>query len=200
MYQRDYSAEERRLKILIGGNIRKARMNCDMSLGEVAKELNWSKSKLSEIENGQKAVDAILILKFSQLFDVSVSFFYTGVNTSLSEELFFDVSRAIAPIKAEMDKAWNINIAKMCAAAFPANNQVTKMLDDGEALIAQLRRVIQLNEQGAWQDIKGGGNLTIKAEQFAISIKNTRQAVNLARRVKNEVKDKSLEKVQMELL
>lgn len=190
VYARQYSKEETQIAQRIGRNIRKAREESGLSLDAVAQTLRQPKSKLCEIEQGKKVANAILVARLAELFDVSVAYLYSGRDMTVGEELFFDVNKMIAPIKVKMERDFAIYVAKICAAAFPAENQTQKLCDEMQITIERFQRMIQLNEDGAWQDMKGGRAFETQMNKIAANLNEVRKAISLQRRAKKEVGEK----------
>lgn len=190
VYARQYSKEETQIAQRIGRNIRKAREESGLSLDAVAQALRQPKSKLCEIEQGKKVANAILVARLAELFDVSVAYLYSGRDMTVGEELFFDVNKMIAPIKVKMERDFAIYVAKICAAAFPAENQTQKLCDEMQITIERFQRMIQLNEDGAWQDMKGGRAFETQMNKIAANLNEVRKAISLQRRAKKEVGEK----------
>ncbi len=184
-YERQYSRKEVIIRQRIGRNIRRAREESGLTLDKVALALRQPKSKLSEIEQGQKAASSILMTQLAELFDVSVAYLYSGKDMGVGEELFFDVNKVVAPIRYEMEHHFAVAVAKLCAAAFPAQSQTEILMRDVKSLIERFDRVVSLNNE-LWQEMRGGNNLNIQLNQLKASLNATQQALNLYKRAKKE--------------
>ena len=197
MYQRNYTREELNLSIILGKNIRKAREEMNMNLQEVSTALKYPKSKLSEIENGKKIPNAVLLGRLSELFEVSVSFFYTGNETDVGMEKYFDVARMFVSFKKEINTVVALKIKQFCINAFPNQSASEELIQEAEEFAKQARRMIANNNlsDGAWQDMKGGTNFEIKLGHLESKLRVAKDAMHLQKRAKKQLD----ESIQMEL-
>lgn len=188
-YQRQYSRNEYAIAKKIGINIRKARDEMGMSLEKVAKTINFPKSKLWEIEQGTKIASSVLLVQLANLFDVSVTYFFSGREMSVGEELFFDASRAIAPVKMEMDKFFVNALTHLAATMFPAQVQSELLTQEVLNAVEQFERLLQLNAEGAWQDMKGGQKFESKMRKLFELANEVHKANSIKNRAKKEVRE-----------
>lgn len=189
MYKRIPRQEELRLRRVIGGNIKKARVGMGLSLEDVARELGYSKSKLSEMENGLKEPNAVLLGRLAELFLVSPAYFYNGKEADIAEEMLFDLKRVSAAMWLEQGQKAAKAMAYIWAAAFPALKPMQDLVDEVEAFVQQSQRMINQNHDGAWQDMKGGHN-------FVIRLGHLRQRLNLAKAALHNKKRMDKENMQ----
>lgn len=174
MYKRIPRQEELRLRRVIGGNIKKARISMGLSLDDVARELDYPKSKLSEIENGDKEAGAILLGMLAELYLVSAAYFYNGQEADIGEEMLFDLKRVSVQMWEEQGKQAAKAMVSIWAAAFPAHQTMENLVGEADEFIRQANRMIQRNYHHAWQDMQGGNN-------FAIQLGHLQSRVNLAK-------------------
>ena len=84
MPNQDHADEERRV---LGQRLKDAREYLGLSQDEVASALNVRRPSISEIELGQRKVDALELNRFSNLYGRSVHYFLSGTE---SEALMSD--------------------------------------------------------------------------------------------------------------
>lgn len=186
MYRRIPRQEEARICEAIGKNIRKAREEMRMTLTDVAKRLDYPKSKLSEIENGKKEPTAILLAIMAELFDVSVLFFYTGNDESVFNEKLFDMRRVLQPLREEMNSHLSRVALEIWAKQFPSAEETANLVEAAENMTAQGLKMIERNRDDAWQDIKGGVNFEIQLKCLRNAVKKHKSSVHYAQRVRKE--------------
>lgn len=179
--------DERQVSLKIGANIRKAREEMGVSLNEMARDLKQPKCKIHNIETGKISCSAPLLAKIAQYLDVSVIYLYSGEEMGAGEELFFDVSRAIAPIKKEMDKHFAALLTQYAATMFPNQEKTNVLTDEVLNTVAQFARLVQVNEQTAWQDIKGGHKFEAQMQKLARLADDANRAYSLNNRARKEL-------------
>ena len=189
MYERDYNKTERKLLRVLAANIKRARNESCISLRDAAKRLSEPASKLSEIENGKKMPSVVQLGKFAQLYEVPVGFFYSGRESDIGEEKYFEVSRMIIPLREEMNMEFNRIVGKLCAASFPAEDVFKTLLQEQDDFIKQGKRMIEQNYNEAWQDIKGGQNFAIKLAHLENRANIAKEALYCAGLAKKQIKD-----------
>lgn len=197
MFQRKHTREELKFAMILGKNIRKAREEMNMNLQEVSTHLRYPKSKLSEIENGKKIPNAVLMGQLSELFEVSVSYFYTGNETDVGIEKYFDVARMFHSFKTELNAHVALKIKQFCIHAFPNQSASEELIHEVEEFTKQSRRMIANNNapDGAWQEMKGGTNFEIKLGHLESKLLMAKDAMNLQKRAKRQLD----ENTQLEL-
>ena len=182
---------ERKISLKIGANIRKAREEMGVSLNEMARDLRQPKCKIHNIETGKISCSAPLLAEIAGYLDVSVVYLYSGKEMSVSEELFFDASRTIAPLKLEMDKHFAETLTKFAALMFPVQDKSTSLAQEVMNITAQFSRLVQLNEQGAWQDMKGGQKFEAQMQKLSRLADETTKAATLKNRAKKELNEQA---------
>lgn len=85
------------LDISVGEKARLLRKSLGLNQAEVAEKIGCASNTISSLENGVRAWDNSWIYKYTELFNVPASYFYT------SESI---VSH---PIKSAREKVWNIS-------------------------------------------------------------------------------------------
>lgn len=76
---------------LIGDRIKEIRMHYGMTQTELADKLNLSKSIISAYENNIRGISIDVLLKLSELFNVSVSYFLEEADDS-TQRLTVDIT------------------------------------------------------------------------------------------------------------
>ena len=188
MFQRKHTREELKFAMILGKNIRKAREEMNMNLQEVSTHLRYPKSKIP---------NAVLMGQLSELFEVSVSYFYTGNETDVGMEKYFDVARMFVSFKKEINTVVALKIKQFCINAFPNQSASEELIQEAEEFAKQARRMIANNNlsDGAWQDMKGGTNFEIKLGHLESKLRVAKDAMHLQKRAKKQLD----ESIQMEL-
>lgn len=178
---------EHKISIKIGANIRKARTEMGITLREMARDLKQPVTKISNIENGVIVCSAPLLSVIAEYLDVSIVYLFSGKEMGVGEELFFDVNRAIAPIKQEMDNHFKYTLTRLAATMFPAYEQSDLLIQEVLHTSTQFNRFIQINENGAWQDMKGGQKMEAQMQKLTRLASETSKASALKNRAKKEL-------------
>ena len=68
--------DKEQLRILIGKNIRKERLTQNMTIDQLAEELDVSSMFVNLLENGKRGVTSHTFLKLAETFNVSIDSFF----------------------------------------------------------------------------------------------------------------------------
>lgn len=179
VYCKVLSSEQLRIRKLIGRNIKTARIENKFSLQQVAEATGYSKSKISEIENGKKEAGAILLYQLADLFLVSPAYFYTGVDPEIGEDAFFNFSK----ICQDVWKQQSAKYAQACYEILMLSSKSEKVVENllicASDLVEKSHRLVQINHDGSWQEMKTG-NIFIK------SLNKFTESLDFAKRVYKE--------------
>lgn len=158
LYVKRYTKEQERIKRLIGRNIRKARMENHLSLQRVADEIGYSKSKLSEIENGKKEAGSVLLHQLADLFLVSPNYFHEGINPDidLDEDVFFNFSSICKQVWETQTKSYAKACFEILQLSYDSEKFIENLAQAGFDLIEKSESMIASNLNGAWQEMKYG--------------------------------------------
>ena len=66
----------KRLRIIMGENVRKTRTNCGLSIYELAELLGITHGFLGSIERGERGTTPLALLKLSKIFNVPIEHFF----------------------------------------------------------------------------------------------------------------------------
>lgn len=191
MYQRRLSSIEHDICLKIGKNIRQAREEMGITLREAAKHLNFPVSKLSEIENGKKIPNALILIRMAHYYEVSTSFFYTGDEGDVGRELYFKIARIAAPLRVKLNQCLSDSITQLCTGAIPAQAEMDSLINAVSDFVAQSHRMIQKNQNDAWQEMKGGTNFSIALKQLEHQLAIAKNAVLQQKRAIKQIKEKT---------
>lgn len=182
IYTRIPKREELKIRAMIGRNIRQARIENKLSLQTVADELGYQKSKLSEIENGKKEPGSVLLFQLADLFLVSPSYFYTGVDVEASEEALFDFSRLCQKVWIQQSKQYAVACYRMLIESSRVDSSIEELISSASELIDKGYKMIERNNDGAWQEMKSGNSFLISLNQLSNKLSQAKVAYNLHKR------------------
>lgn len=185
MYERELNDNEQKMRKIMGQNIRRAREESAFSLREAARELKYPQSNLSDIENGKKVANGLLLGKMAQLYGISVDYFYSGKECGAGEEKYIEAMRIARPLQQQLWGHFVLTFNQLCSTMFPCEDSVNALLRETKELIRQSHRMIAQNHQEAWQDMKGGNAFCQRLEKAERALRFCEEARHLHQRALN---------------
>lgn len=92
--------EQPRNNVDVAGRLKAARIQAGLSQGQVAKLLNFQRPTISEIEAGRRKVSSEELVRFAEIYDVSISWLAAG-NAAVESPNVALAARELSKLKQE---------------------------------------------------------------------------------------------------
>lgn len=180
---------------VIGGNVKKARVENKLSLKKVSEYTGVAESKLCEMEKGDKSIPSELLHQLGELYLVSPAYFFSGVESGIEEERLFNFNRASQKIWAHATQQYALAVFQTMTVAMHGQDMSAELLEAVGHLLAQAERMIELNQDDAWQQMRGGTLFVTELNR----VKKKYQRALLVHSNAQHMAKKAKEQVQLEL-